>query len=111
MRSRAWPPRSSTPRLAGGLAVSRASYEAMITPRIDAGSGLAYGYGLLIGSDRGNPMVLHDGLVLGFNSLLLYYPERDVTIAVTANAIRDDLTWEPAVTAGAAIGAALVPPR
>lgn len=97
--------------LAGGLAVSRASYAEMTTPRVDVGSGLSYGYGLLLGSDRGNAIVLHDGLVLGFNALLLYYPERDVTIAVTANAIRDDLVWEPAVTAGLNIGAAIVPAR
>jgi len=97
--------------LAGGLAVSRASYEQMITPRVAVAPGLSYGYGLLIGSDRGNPVVLHDGLVLGFNALLLYYPERDLTIAVTANAIRDDLEWVPASVAALKIGTALVPAK
>jgi len=97
--------------LASGLAVSRASYEEMTTPRANVGSGLTYGYGLIIGQDRGNAMILHDGLVLGFNAFLLYYPERDLTIAVTANAIRDDLEWVPASTAAVSIGAALVPAR
>jgi CubicO group peptidase (beta-lactamase class C family) len=95
--------------LTTGRAVSAASYEQMIAPWATISPTATYGFGLLVASDRGNPLVLHDGLVLGFQTILMHYPQQDLTIAVLVNAIDDSLTWLPATAAGLDIGKALVP--
>jgi CubicO group peptidase (beta-lactamase class C family) len=95
--------------LATGRAVSAASYEEMTLPRASLSATATYGFGLLLDVDRGNPLVLHDGLVLGFQTILLYYPNQDLAIAVLVNAIDDQLSWVPATEAGLKIGQALVP--
>ncbi|HKO56130.1 MAG TPA: serine hydrolase domain-containing protein [Thermoanaerobaculia bacterium] len=94
--------------LTTGRAVSAASYEQMTQPRFAVTSTAAYGFGLLTDVDHGNPIVLHDGLVLGFQSMLLYYPERDVTVAVLTNVMDDSFDWLPATAAGVAVGRALL---
>jgi CubicO group peptidase (beta-lactamase class C family) len=94
--------------LTSGRAVSAASYEQMRQPRFSVTSTAAYGFGLMMDVDKGNPIVMHDGLVLGFNAMLLYYPERDLTVAVIANAHDDSFSWLPATAAGFVVGRALV---
>ncbi|HEV7922201.1 MAG TPA: serine hydrolase domain-containing protein [Thermoanaerobaculia bacterium] len=95
--------------LATGRAVTPASYEEMTRPRASISATATYGFGLLMDLDRGNPVVLHDGLVLGFQTILIHYPDQDLTIAVVVNAIDDTLAWVPATTAGIQIGQTLVP--
>lgn len=99
--------------LKSGLAVSRASYERMATPSpIPTGYSFRYGYGLVLATDRGNPVVLHDGWVIGFQAFLAHYPERDLTIAILGNGnTYADLQWVPSTAAGVEIGRLLVPAK
>jgi D-alanyl-D-alanine carboxypeptidase len=97
--------------LAHGSAVSQESYAQMTQATVATGYPWRYGYGLILDHDRGNPTVEHDGLLLGFQSFLLYYPEQDLTTAVLTNAMDDQLEWVPATDAGFAIGRLLVPAK
>jgi D-alanyl-D-alanine carboxypeptidase len=71
--------------LANGIAVSSASYDRMIGQGVRIGLGLHYGFGLVV--DRRGPFlsIWHNGSILGFQSMLLWIPERELTIAVLTN--------------------------
>ncbi len=72
--------------LIGGDVVSDASYAAMITPHVlNDGSATTYGFGLGLGEDQGDTVVQHGGGIFGFNSMLSYYPDTDVSISVISN--------------------------
>jgi D-alanyl-D-alanine carboxypeptidase len=72
--------------LSSGLAISRSSYQQMITPTVVA-SGYAenYGYGLAVGRHLGRDLIYHGGGILGFQTFLAYYPGEDLTITVLTN--------------------------
>ena len=72
--------------LIGGDVVSEASYAAMITPHVlNDGAATTYGFGLGLGEDQGDTVVQHGGGIFGFNSMLTYYPDTDVSISVISN--------------------------
>ena len=74
--------------LAGGKAISDASYRQMIapTPRLPgAHSTYDYGLGTYILHVRGHDMIGHTGQIDGFTSAAEYVPDGDVTIVVLAN--------------------------
>jgi len=97
--------------LATGRVVSPASYEEMTREYAALSPTAGYGFGLFTDVDRGHVVVFHDGIVLGFQAMLMTYPDRDLTIAVLVNAIDDQITWVPATSAGFAIGKTLVPAK
>jgi D-alanyl-D-alanine carboxypeptidase len=70
--------------LATGSVLLPASYAAMTTrppaPRVP------YGFGVELQDQLGRPAVFHAGGVDGFLSFLLYFPERDIAVAVNTNA-------------------------
>lgn len=51
-----------------------------------AGGGLNYGYGWMIGQQRGLPLVSHAGGLNGFQSNLVRYPDQNVTVVALHNA-------------------------
>jgi CubicO group peptidase (beta-lactamase class C family) len=44
-----------------------------------------YGYGFLIGTDSGRPIIWHDGAISGFVSIEARYPVDDVTVIILSN--------------------------
>lgn len=60
-----------------GNIISQESYNQMITPSEDSG----YGLGLIIN----NGIVMHSGVIDGFNSYTEYDPSRDITIIILEN--------------------------
>lgn len=61
--------------------------EALRTPgRLNDGTPLSYGMGQMIRPYRGLPRVLHDGVWVGYRSMLMHFPTRDTSVAVTCNA-------------------------
>ncbi len=72
--------------LVGGKVVSPDSYELMTTPfMLNDSSETKYGFGLAIGTFAGQPVVQHGGGINGFNSILSYYPEAKLSVAVISN--------------------------
>jgi D-alanyl-D-alanine carboxypeptidase len=61
-------------------------YQVMSSPatKLD-GKRLDYGFGLMLGTVRGEPVVEHNGGIEGFSSHLLYFPNQHVTVVVLAN--------------------------
>jgi len=61
-------------------------YQRMSNPvtRLD-GTRVDYGFGLMLGTVRGEPVVEHNGGIEGFSSHLLYLPGPHVTVVVLAN--------------------------
>lgn len=53
---------------------------------LNDGSNYPYGYGWGVGAFRGLEQIAHSGGLHGFLTWLAYYPEIDVTVAVTSNA-------------------------
>lgn len=73
--------------LATGQAMLPDSYATMTTPAPLANKTVVpYGLGLGLKTTLGHPVVWHDGIVNGFQSYLLYFPDRDIAIAVVTNA-------------------------
>lgn len=70
--------------LAAGRVVKPASYTAMITPE---GAALPSRYGFGLGRDTvsGHQRVQHGGGINGFNSMLTYFPDDSLSIAVLGN--------------------------
>lgn len=61
-------------------------YRAMSLPKATAsGDPVNYGYGLMLGTVRGEPVVEHNGGIDGFRSQLTYFPRQHVTVVVLAN--------------------------
>jgi CubicO group peptidase (beta-lactamase class C family) len=67
-------------------AASRAEMFA-IQAAIPGGDPMAagYGYGFLIGTDSGRPIIWHDGAISGFVSIEARYPVDDVTVIILSN--------------------------
>jgi CubicO group peptidase (beta-lactamase class C family) len=66
--------------LFGGRLLSAASLEKMIAPHQNN-----YALGVVVNTVDGRLSVMHDGGIEGFNTLLVYYPESEVTVAVLGN--------------------------
>ena len=78
-----------TRALTTGRAVSRSSYERMITPdHVRRGYVPDYGYGLSLVPLDGRRRVGHNGDITGFMSALAHYPDDDLTVAVLTNRAR-----------------------
>ena len=73
--------------LATGRVVLPASYATMTTPaRLTDNSVTPYGLGLFLGNQLGRPAVSHTGGIAGFQSSLVYFPDREIAVAVIVNA-------------------------
>jgi CubicO group peptidase (beta-lactamase class C family) len=72
--------------LAGGKVVQPESYQQMITPvQLTNGSSEPYGFGLNINGQGSQAVISHAGRLSGFQSMLIHYPQGDITIAVLIN--------------------------
>jgi len=72
--------------LVGGMVVGLDSYVEMTTPHTLAdGSKTGYGFGLGIREQDGSTVISHGGGINGFNSILSYWVEEDLSIAVISN--------------------------
>jgi len=72
--------------LASGRIVSTRSYEAMTSPgRLDDGSETEYGFGLALIRADGVRRAGHSGIGFGYSSVVAYYPDAELTIAILAN--------------------------
>jgi CubicO group peptidase (beta-lactamase class C family) len=61
-------------------------YEQMTTAKqTSSGRTVGYGYGVMLGTVRGEPVIEHNGGIDGFASQLTYFPKQDVTVVVLAN--------------------------
>jgi CubicO group peptidase (beta-lactamase class C family) len=66
--------------LFGGKLLSAASLAKMTTPYKND-----YGMGLAIGNNSGRKAIRHGGGIPGFNSHLVYFPERGITVVALSN--------------------------
>jgi CubicO group peptidase (beta-lactamase class C family) len=66
--------------LFGGKVMSAASLRKMTTPYKNN-----YAFGLVVREENGHKTISHNGGIEGFNTMLLYYPDRKVTVAVLGN--------------------------
>lgn len=72
--------------LLAGKVVQPDSYEEMTTPfMLNDASETGYGFGLFMDEFEGYRRVQHGGGINGFNSILLYVPEMDLSVAVISN--------------------------
>lgn len=72
--------------LVSGQVVKSATYEQMTTPHVlNDGEATTYGFGLGLDELDGVKRVQHGGGINGFNSMLAYYPESGLTVAVISN--------------------------
>jgi D-alanyl-D-alanine carboxypeptidase len=79
--------------LIAGKVVSPESYAEMTTPAtLPDGSSTPYGFGLFLSDVDGHPNFMHEGGIPGFNSILVYFTEEKLSIAVISNS--------PAASAG-----------
>lgn len=75
--------------LVAGRAVSAASYEEMILPFLLAsGSETKYGMGLQLDQQGGHRRIWHGGGIDGFNSVLMFFPDDGLHVAVISNSER-----------------------
>jgi CubicO group peptidase (beta-lactamase class C family) len=75
--------------LVSGRVVKRESYEEMTLPFLLAnGRETGYGMGLQLDRQAGQRCVWHGGGINGFNSVLLYFPDTALHIAVISNSER-----------------------
>lgn len=75
-----------TRALHAGEVVSDASYQQMITPvTLTDGTTHPYGFALAMGDAQGHKRIGHNGGINGFASVLTYYPDDDLVIAVLVN--------------------------
>jgi CubicO group peptidase (beta-lactamase class C family) len=98
--------------LAAGRVVKPASYVAMTTPE-GAATGAHYGYGLGRDTLSGHQRVQHNGGINGFNSVLTFFPDDSLSIAVLGNTNGPFVDRVADNIARAALGLKLVspPPR
>ena len=72
--------------LVDGKVVNEESFKLMTTPNVlPSGKSTGYGFGLSMGEFEGHPTIGHGGGIFGFNSMLTYYPDDDLYIAVISN--------------------------
>lgn len=87
--------------LTSGKVVSPESYALMRTATASPdGKNTGYGFGLVIDEFDDHGRVQHGGGIFGFNSMLAWYPDDDLHIAVISNGeplrsnmVADDLVW------------------
>ena len=99
--------------LANGRVLLPESYATMITPaRLNDNTVAHFGYafGVIADTFLGHPVVWHDGIIDGFQSFLLYVPDRDMAIAVVTNAFPAPAGGNPQLIATAIAEAALATP-
>jgi CubicO group peptidase (beta-lactamase class C family) len=73
-------------QLTSGKVVSPESYARMSTPTVlPDGKNTHYGFGLAIDDLDGRKRIQHGGGIFGFNSMLQWYPDADVHVAVISN--------------------------
>lgn len=70
--------------LHGGKLLSKASYDAMVTPVAPA-AGSRYGFGIATSTLRGHPLLTHGGGIHGFVSTLNYLPQSGTTVVILRN--------------------------
>jgi CubicO group peptidase (beta-lactamase class C family) len=72
--------------LRGGRVVSPESYALMTTPNVlPDGTPTHYGFGLMIDDREGSARIQHGGGIFGFNSMLAFYPDSGLHVAVISN--------------------------
>lgn len=72
--------------LATDHALPAGLYQTMSSPKTTSdGAPVHYGYGLMLGTVRGEPVVEHNGGIEGYASQLTYFPKQHVTVIVLAN--------------------------
>jgi CubicO group peptidase (beta-lactamase class C family) len=72
--------------LRGGKVVSPQSFAAMTEgTKSGDGTGANYGYGLGLSELEGRKRIEHGGGIFGFNSMLAWYPQGDVVVAVISS--------------------------
>lgn len=72
--------------LTGGRLLRPDLYQAMTTAKATAlGRSVPYGYGVMLGQVRGEPVIEHNGGIEGFAAHFTYFPKQDVTVIVLAN--------------------------
>lgn len=72
--------------LVGGEVVSAESFGQMTTPNVlPSGDSTGYGFGLMMSDFEGHRTIGHGGGIFGFNSMLTYYPDDDLYVAVISN--------------------------
>ena len=76
--------------LATGRVVPAGLYKQMATAqKTSSGRTVGYGFGVMLGTVRGEPVIEHNGGIEGFSSQLTYFPKQDVTVIVLANTDAD----------------------
>ncbi len=91
--------------LRGGKVVSPESFALMTTPVAAAdGTGGEYGFGLEADQFEGARRISHGGGIFGFNSMLSWFPESDVVVAVISNSEPESAGRLAAEIARAALG-------
>lgn len=95
-----------TTALRGGKAIGRASYGTMVTPVVlSDGTEVPYGFGIRpVKRLEGHFSMSHGGGINGFSSQLDYFPEADLTIAVSSNTYGDHVRRIADVAARLALG-------
>ena len=74
-------------RVDGERIVSAASMRALTTPHVPLGSGVSYGYGVMVAPDHpAGPLVTHTGGLPGVSSCFVAAPKRGVAAVVLSNA-------------------------
>ena len=72
--------------LHGGRVISAASYRAMTAPEGGATTApVRYGYGLIVDSLAGSPMITHGGAIHGFMAANAWFPAQSLSVTVLAN--------------------------
>jgi D-alanyl-D-alanine carboxypeptidase len=72
--------------LRSGRVVSEASYQTMTTPgRLNDGSAITYGFGLVLTPLEASSRVAHSGGINGFTTRMSHYPESGLDIVVLSN--------------------------
>jgi CubicO group peptidase (beta-lactamase class C family) len=87
-----------------------ASWVTMTTPARLANNavvGNGYGLGVIKETILGHPAVWHNGAIEGYQSHLLYFPDRDIAVAVVINAFPTKTAGDPAAITLAVAKAAL----
>jgi len=80
--------------LFAGKCISSSSLEKMITPYFEANKDEGVGYGIFINSeDPANPIYSQSGRINGFESLVLYQPQQEISVILLSNEM-DGATFE-----------------
>jgi D-alanyl-D-alanine carboxypeptidase len=75
-----------TEALHGGRVLSAASYKEMTTvARVPGKDDVHYALGLWLKPEQGHPLISHNGGIDGFESNLVYLPERNMTLVILTN--------------------------